>query len=109
MGFSFLVLGKASQAEVEILYVEKIKLLLEFKCGDCHGDTGKKIRGDYDMRSRAGLLKGGESGDPSLIPCANIRVGGERRGLWIFASMVSTGGRSVGWSRPCRDVGRLRS
>ena len=90
MGFSFLVLGKVSQAEAEILLVEKIK-------------------GDYDMRSRAGLLKGGESGDPSLIPCANIRVGGERCGLWIFASMVSTGGRFVGWSRPCRDVGRPRS
>ena len=109
MAFSFLVLGKVSQAEAESLFVEKIKPLLESKCGGCCGDAGKKIRGDYDMRSRAGLLKGGESGDPSLIPCANIRVGGERRGLWIFASMVSTGGRFVGWSRPCRDVGRLRS
>jgi len=41
MGFSFLVLGKVSQAEAEIHFV-------------------KKIKGVYDMRSRAGLLKGGE-------------------------------------------------
>ena len=43
-----------------------------------------------------------------LTPDANIRVGGERRGLWIFASMASIGGRFVGWSRPCQDVGQLR-
>ena len=60
MGFSFLVLGKVGQAEAEIHFV-------------------KKIKGVYDMRSRAGFLRGGESGDPFLIPCANIRVGGEVR------------------------------
>ena len=81
MAFSFLVLGKVSQVEAEILFAEIIKPLLEAKCGVCRGDAGKKIKGDYGMRSRAGLLKVGESGHPSLIPCANIRVGGERRGL----------------------------
>lgn len=68
MGFPFLVFGKVSQAEAEILFVKKIKPLLEFKCGGCHGDAGEKIKGNYDMRSRSGLLRGGESGDPSLIP-----------------------------------------
>ncbi|MDB4544784.1 PSD1 and planctomycete cytochrome C domain-containing protein [Akkermansiaceae bacterium] len=60
--------GKPEMAEAEILFVEKIRPLLESKCGGCHGDAGKKIKGDYDMRSRAGLLRGGESGDPSLVP-----------------------------------------
>ena len=51
VGLSTLASGKVSEAEAEILFVDKIKPLLESKCGDCHGDAGKKIKGDYDMRS----------------------------------------------------------
>ncbi len=42
--------------------------ILENKCGGCHGDAAKKLKGDFDMRSRAGMLAGGESGSPALVP-----------------------------------------
>ena len=40
-------------------------MLLKQHCVKCHG--GDKIRGDLDLTTRAGLLKGGEEG-PSVIP-----------------------------------------
>ena len=50
------------------LFTEKILPIFAEKCAGCHGDTAKKIKGEFDMRSLAGLLKGGESGEPSLVP-----------------------------------------
>jgi mono/diheme cytochrome c family protein len=40
--------------------------LLRRKCFGCHGD-GKDLEGKLDLRTRAGMLKGGESG-PALVP-----------------------------------------
>src|SRR5262245_8764134 len=42
--------------------------VLQSKCFSCHGDDPKKVRGELDVRSRAGLLKGGQSGKPALVP-----------------------------------------
>src|SRR6185503_12759855 len=41
--------------------------LLEAKCFGCHGEE-KDREGKFDMRTREGLLKGGESGKPALVP-----------------------------------------
>ena len=41
--------------------------VLKAKCLGCHGDDTSDLKGDLDMRTRAGLLKGGESGEPSLV------------------------------------------
>jgi ankyrin repeat protein len=43
-----------------------IKPLLERSCVKCHG--GEKPRGKFTMDSRDTLLKGGQSGDPAIVP-----------------------------------------
>ena len=53
----------------ETLFAHKIQPLLKSKCLACHGEgPNNKIKGDLDMRSLDGLIKGGESGEPSIIP-----------------------------------------
>ncbi len=51
----------------EQLFVLKVKPLLEQKCLNCHG-KGKRLRGGLDLTSKAGLLKGGDSGKKLIIP-----------------------------------------
>lgn len=60
--------ARATDPAIERLFVEKIYPLLEDKCLGCHGKDEKKIKGKYDMRTRAGLIKGGESGETALVP-----------------------------------------
>ena len=50
------------------LFTLKVLPLLKEKCFGCHGVDPKDIRGDYNVMSRAGMLKGGESGETSLVP-----------------------------------------
>ena len=56
-----------SGAEAKSFFAEKVYPLLEEKCIGCHGGD-KQIEADLDMRTREGLLKGGESGQPAMIP-----------------------------------------
>ncbi len=46
----------------------KVLPLLKAKCFTCHGDDPKKIKGELNMLSREGLLKGGEESDKVLVP-----------------------------------------
>ena len=46
-------------------YKNKVHPILEDKCLRCHGQEGKKVKGELYLTSRAGLLRGGEVG-PSL-------------------------------------------
>jgi hypothetical protein len=55
-------------AEAERLFAERVLPLLKEKCFVCHGNDDKKLRGKLDLRTRAGMLKGGESGQPALVP-----------------------------------------
>ena len=70
--FTLLFLGltlgaaRAEVSEGERLYVEKIRALLSQKCMACHGDKPGKIKGEFGMLMREGLLKGGESEEPAL-------------------------------------------
>jgi hypothetical protein len=58
----------SEKVEADLLFVRKVLPLFKSKCLACHGeDPKKKLKGDFDMRSRAGLLKGGESKDPSIV------------------------------------------
>ena len=58
----------AEKAEADLLFARKVLPLFKAKCLACHGeDPKKKLKGDFDMRSRAGLLKGGESEGPSIV------------------------------------------
>ncbi len=52
----------------EALFVHEIKPLLDAKCMACHGEDPDEIEGELDMRTLAGLLEGGESGFPALVP-----------------------------------------
>ncbi len=63
--------GKATQAsnlEAQRLFTQSVLPLLKRKCFVCHGDDPKEIQGELNMHSRAGLLQGGESEEPSLVP-----------------------------------------
>ena len=55
----------AQMAKGLALFKSDVRMLLKQHCVKCHG--GDKIRGDLDLTTRAGLLKGGEEG-PSIIP-----------------------------------------
>ena len=57
-----------AKQEGERLFALKIRLILSSKCFACHGEDAKKIKGELSLTSRAGLLKGGESEEPSLVP-----------------------------------------
>ncbi len=56
-----------SEGGSAVLFSQKVHPLLEAKCFGCHGEE-KDREADLDMRSREGLLKGGESGAPALVP-----------------------------------------
>ena len=64
--------GASEATEAERLFTLKVKPLLSEKCFGCHGidpKTGKeKFKGKLDLRSRAAMLKGGESIDDLLVP-----------------------------------------
>ncbi len=49
-------------------FLNSVQPLLQSKCIGCHGEDKKNIEGELDMTTRAGLLKGGESGKAALIP-----------------------------------------
>src|SRR4051794_16144533 len=57
-----------STAEAERLFQQTVLPLLKQKCLACHGEDLKKIKGELDLRTRAGMLKGGKSGSPALVP-----------------------------------------
>ena len=60
--------ANAVEVPTDVLFARKIQPLFKVKCLTCHGDDPEKLKGDLDMRTRAGLLKGGESEEPALIP-----------------------------------------
>lgn len=57
-----------SPADADRLFLEKVWPTLKAKCLVCHGDDEKKIKGEFDLRSRAAAIRGGESGDPAILP-----------------------------------------
>ena len=58
----------AADREGERLFALKVRGILNAKCLACHGEAGKKLKGDLDLSSRAAMLKGGESDEASLVP-----------------------------------------
>ncbi|MDH3584363.1 MAG: hypothetical protein OER86_09130, partial [Phycisphaerae bacterium] len=57
-----------TRVRAERLFALKVLPLLKTKCFACHGDDPKKIKGKLNMHTRPGLLRGGESELPALIP-----------------------------------------
>ena len=58
----------AAPATPERDFTLKVLPLLKSKCFACHGEDPKKIKGDLNMLTREGLLKGGENSDKVLVP-----------------------------------------
>ncbi len=63
----------------------KVLPLLKEKCFACHGNDPTKIKGDLNMLSRKGLLKGGENSDKVLVP-------GKADASSMFAAVTWTDG-----------------
>ena len=57
----------AQKVSADVLFARKVLPLFKTKCFTCHGDDPKKLKGDLDMRFLEGLLKGGESEEPSIV------------------------------------------
>ena len=53
--------AKASAGRVEF-FESKIRPLFVEECFRCHSAEAKKLKGDLHLDTRAGMLKGGESG-----------------------------------------------
>src|SRR5262245_19405610 len=45
-----------------------VRGLLAAKCLACHGNDAKDLKGDFDLRTRASAIKGGESGAAAIVP-----------------------------------------
>ncbi|MBT5020537.1 MAG: DUF1549 domain-containing protein, partial [Planctomicrobium sp.] len=57
-----------NQTAAEKLFALKVYPLIKVKCFGCHGADPEDVRGDYDLLTREGMIKGGESEEPSLVP-----------------------------------------
>src|SRR5688500_23126 len=49
-------------------FESKIRPVLEERCYSCHSAGAKKLKAEYLLDTREGLRKGGESGDPAVVP-----------------------------------------
>lgn len=56
------------EEQAELLFVHEVLPLLKEKCMTCHGGDPAEIEGDLKLLSREDALKGGESGNPALVP-----------------------------------------
>ena len=56
------------QHEAEGLFAARVHPLLKAKCFGCHGDNPQRILADFNMLTREGLLRGGQSGRAVLVP-----------------------------------------
>lgn len=56
-----------SPAEIEF-FEKKIRPLLASNCFGCHSSESKQLRGQLLLDSREGVLKGGSSGQPAVVP-----------------------------------------
>ena len=64
----FTTLTVAADREGERLFALKVRGIFSSKCLACHGEEGKKLKGDLDLTSRAAMLRGGESEEASVVP-----------------------------------------
>ncbi|MEM7474258.1 MAG: PSD1 and planctomycete cytochrome C domain-containing protein [Planctomycetota bacterium] len=56
------------ELDSEVLFVRRIAPLLREKCLGCHGADPELIEGSLDVRSLEGMLAGGDSEEPSVVP-----------------------------------------
>jgi mono/diheme cytochrome c family protein len=53
--------------KTEVL-ARQVQAILKAKCLACHGDDAADLKGEFDLRSRTTMLRGGESGAAAVLP-----------------------------------------
>lgn len=59
---------EAANRTAEELFVFRVLPVLKEKCFACHGKDPQELRGEFDMRSREAILRGGESEVAAVLP-----------------------------------------
>ncbi len=54
--------------EIELLFAKQILPIFKEKCLGCHGSDPDDIKAELDMRTLETTVRGGESGEASLVP-----------------------------------------
>jgi mono/diheme cytochrome c family protein/Tfp pilus assembly protein PilE len=57
----------ADPTAAEVAFATRVLPVLKARCFACHGDDAAKLKGGLDLTTRAGLLKGGDSGKPGVV------------------------------------------
>lgn len=73
----------ADSGKGEERFAREVWPVLSEKCLACHGKDPEKIKGGLDLTTFAGARKGGESGEPSIVP-------GEPERSPLFLSITRT-------------------
>ncbi|MCZ6772501.1 MAG: hypothetical protein O7G83_11070, partial [Proteobacteria bacterium] len=60
--------AKPGDGTRKIDFGRDIQPLLDRSCVACHGANAKRKKGDFDIADRAGMLKGGQSGESAVVP-----------------------------------------
>jgi len=63
-----MVTGEEPASRAEELFAHRVLPVFKAKCFACHGEDADDIRGEFSMLSRVALLKGGASGEASIVP-----------------------------------------
>ncbi|MDF9799828.1 hypothetical protein OKW21_005091 [Catalinimonas alkaloidigena] len=79
--YSFYPQNTLSEEEAELLFAHEVYPILQEKCFACHGDENHKLEGNFDIRTLASALKGGESGQAALKP-------GDAEGSLIYKAVT---------------------
>ena len=53
--------------DAEELFLRRVEPLVQEKCLACHGKDREKIKSGYDMTTREGFFRGGESGSAAVV------------------------------------------
>ncbi|MDO8540513.1 MAG: PSD1 and planctomycete cytochrome C domain-containing protein [Opitutaceae bacterium] len=53
--------------EAEQVFVQHVQPLFKAKCLPCHGEDEEKMKGGFDLRTRATMLEGGDSFTPAVV------------------------------------------
>ena len=86
-----------SQQDAEGLFAARVYPMFKAKCFGCHGDNPQTIFADFNMLTREGLLKGGQSGRPVLVP-SNAEES------WLYLALT---GEQDGLRMPPKENDRL--
>ncbi|MSU63073.1 MAG: DUF1553 domain-containing protein [Pedosphaera sp.] len=60
--------ARAADIEATAFFETRVRPVLVERCYSCHSHGSEKLKSSLYLDSRAGMLRGGESGQPALVP-----------------------------------------